>query len=254
MNTYWMGNIDWDNERVKLFTRQCDIIATSCRFVRDELNRFSKFKAPCRWLPNGFYNPTDIKITADSECKRNVILTVGRIGAVEKYNEELLGAFAVASNDLPGWSLRLVGPVEDRLQPFLDWYFTNYPEMKERVVFTGAITDKAKLYDEYAKAKVFVLSSRSESGTPNVYAEALVHGCMFISSSIDGADDITNYGELGMRYKRDNLQSFVDTMLEVCKNATGAGMKKHIPKSLDYAKKYYDWNRNAKKIAYMLYK
>ena len=254
MNTYWMKNIDWDSQEVQQFQHQCDVIATSCRLMRDILNRTTNVYFPCRWLPNGFYNPTGIKIKADPDYKENIILTVGRIGSPEKNNEELMVAFAKAADALPNWTLKIIGPVEDRLQPFLDWFFTTHPEMKDRVILTGAVVDKAKLYDEYAKAKIFVLSSRSESGTPNVYAEALVHGCMFISSDIDGADDITNYGELGIKYKRDSIQSLSYAMIKMCSGADKHAFQKHIPKALAYANKYYDWNRNAKKIAFMLFK
>jgi len=205
-------------------------------------------------LANGFYNPTDIRIVADSDYKENTILTVGRIGTPEKNNEELIIAFAGLAEALPGWTLKLVGPVDPQFEQFKDWFFTTYPNIKDRVVFTGSISDKKKLYDEYAKAKIFTLTSRSESGTPNVYAEALVHGCMFISSGIDGADDITNYGELGLKYDRGSTESLADVLMKLCLIADADGMKEHIPKALEYAGRYYSWDRNAKKLAYMLFK
>ena len=218
------------------------------------LNRFPKFLAPCRWLANGFYNPTGLCITASPEYKENIILTVGEVGEEEKNNEELISAFIAASGFLPGWSLRLVGPISPQMLPFKEWFLSEYPHLKERVVFTGPITDKAKLYNEYAKAKVFALTSRSESGTPNVYAEALFHGCMFVTSDIDAADDITNYGELGVVYKRGDIKGLSETLLKICSGADKQAFKEHIPKALKYANKHYDWNRNAKKLAYMLFK
>jgi glycosyltransferase involved in cell wall biosynthesis len=253
MNTHWMKNIDWDEAPIKQFAQQCDIIATSCRTMRDMLNRFTKFHFPCRWLPNGFYNPTGLKITATPEYKKNTILMVGRVGDGQKNNEELMIAFAGVSNLLTDWSLRFVGPIDPRIQPFMDWYFSQHPQLKERVIFTGPITDKAKLYDEYAKAKVFALSSRTESGTPNVYAEALFHGCMFVTSDIDAADDITKYGELGAVYTRGDSKGLAEALVKVCSNADEQAFKVHIPKALDYAAKCYDWNRNVKKLAYMLF-
>ena len=254
MNTFWIKTIDWDDPTVKQFQRQCNVIATSCRFMRDILNRSTFIHFPCHWLPNGFYNPAGYKVVADARYKESTILTVGRIGSPEKNHEELMVAFAEASKNLPGWKLRLVGPVDDRLQPFLDAYFSKYPQMKDSVIFTGAITDKAELYDEYARAKVFTLTSRSESGTPNVYAEALFHGCMFVTSDIDGADDITNYGELGEKYTRGDIKGHADALVKVCSNTDLESLEKHIPKALTYAEKYYDWNRIVKKLAFMLFK
>ena len=254
MNSYWFKNVDWDDPPVKLFAKQCDIIATSCRTMRDELNRFPKFHFPCRWIPNGFYNPTGLEIKASPDYKENTILMVGRVGDGQKNNEELMTAFALASTALPDWSLRFVGPIDPQIRPFMEKFYSENPNLKERVIFTGAITDKTKLYDEYAKAKVFALSSRTESGTPNVYAEALFHGCMFVTSDIDGADDITNYGELGAVYKRGDVKGLADALTKVCSDADKKAFEKHIPKALKYASRYYDWNRIAKKLAYMLYK
>lgn len=254
MNTYWMRHVDWDTPQLNLFSQQCDVIATSCRLMRDTLNRSPQVRFACNWLANGFYNPTDIKIVADPDYKENTILTVARIGTPEKNNEELVISFAGLADALPGWKLKLVGPIDPRIDPFIDWFFTTYPNMKDRVIFTGPITDKKELYDEYAKAKIFVLTSRSESGTPNVYAEALVHGCMFISSGIDGADDITNYGELGLKYERGETGSLAHALMTLCSKADADGFREHIPKALEYAARYYSWERNAKKLAYMLFK
>jgi len=252
MNTFWMKSIDWENDQVKNFMRQCDIIATSCRKMRDLLNSMPEIKFPCRWLANGFYNPTGLKITAEAEYKENIILTVGRIGNPEKNHEELLIAFAAASRALPEWTLRLAGPVNPTFNSFLDWFYNEHPKLKERVILTGSIVDKAKLYDEYAKAKVFTLTSRSESGTPNVYAEALFHGCKFVASDIDGADDITNYGEFGEIYTRGNAEGLAAALIKVCSEANVTGLQDHIPKAIAYAEKYYDWNKISKKLAYMM--
>ena len=102
--------------------------------------------------------------------------------------------------------------------------------------------------------QVFALSSRTESGTPNVYAEALFHGCMFITSDIDAADDITNSGQLGLKYKGGDIKELSIALMKICSYAEEQGLKEHIPMALEYAAKYYDWNRNAKKLAYMLFK
>ncbi|MCL2690104.1 MAG: FkbM family methyltransferase [Chitinispirillia bacterium] len=253
MNRHWMGRINWDDERCKRFAEQCDLIATSCRSLRDALNRNREVHFSCRWFPNGFFNPTGIKVVADSEQKENIILTVGRIGTAQKNNAELLVAFANASRSLSGWSVRLIGAIEPDFQPFIDDYFTQRPDLKNRVIFTGPISDKNELYTEYKRAKVFILTSQLEGGTPNVYAEALFHGCKMITSDIDAADDITNFGELGIQYKLGDIDALSSAFVKVCSNSYSRAFEKHIPKALDYGAKYFDWNRNAKKLAYMLF-
>lgn len=253
MNSYWMNNTPWGNPMVHKFANQCDIIATSCRSIRDELNRNPMVNFSCRWFPNGFFNPTDTVICAKPEKKENIILTVGRIGTAEKNNQELLIAFARISNILTDWKVYLVGPVEPEFQSFIDLYFTERPELKKRVIFKGAISKKEELYKEYARAKIFVLTSPSEGGTPNVYAEALFHGCMFVTSSIDAADDIINFGQLGAKYHVGDVDALSSTLVEICSKANEYTIKKHIPKALRYAEKHYDWSRNAKKLAYMMF-
>ena len=253
MNRWWIEKISWESTPGKLFAEQCDIIATSCRLVRDTLNRNPKVQFPCRWFTNGFFNTTNNPVTADADKKSNIILTVGRIGTVEKNNEELLSAFAQISDIIKGWNLRLVGPIEPEFRSYINNYYTEYPHLKDRVVFTGSIIEKAKLFDEYAGAKIFALTSKNE-GFPNVYAEALFHGCMFVTSDIDAADDITNYGELGVKYLSGDTKALQDELVDMCCKADITYMQNHIPKALKYANKYYDWNRNAKKLAYMLYK
>ncbi len=254
MNGRWMKRIKWGGQAVSAFSRMTNVVATSCRSLRDALNRNPDVSFACRWMPNGFYNPDNIKIIADAERKRNVILTVGRIGSKQKNSEELLIAFARASNDLYDWSLRLVGPIEPELQTYLDSYFSRRPDLKERVILTGSINSKYSLFKEYARAKVFALTSEFEGGTPNVFAEALVHGCMFITSDIDAADDITNNGELGCTYKLGEYDELTKKLTTLCSDADKRAFQEHIPKARAYAAKYFDWNRNAKKLAYMLYK
>lgn len=252
MNSYWMGQISWDSNAATTFAGQCDVVATSCRTLRDELNRNPKVHFPCRWMPNGFFNATNTPVTADADSKSNIILTVGRIGLAVKNNGELLLAFAHVSKALKWWKLRLVGPIEPEFKPFIEQYFEAFPHLRDRVIFTGAVTDKAELYREYARAKLFAFTSQSEGG-PNVYAEALFHGCMFVTSDIDAADDITNFGALGLKYKRGDVDGLASALVKLASNADTAAFQKHIPKALDYANRYYDCRRNAKKLAYMLY-
>ena len=254
MNSWWMSNTPWDSLEARNFAEQCDIIATSCRQMRDALNRNPQVHFPCRWLTNGFYNPTDVPVIADPDKKENILLTVGRIGTFQKNNEEMLTAFAEVSSVLEGWSLRLVGSIEPEFQEYISNYFVKHPHLKNRVIFTGSIMDKTDLYREYARAKIFILSSRLEGGTPNVYAEALFHGCMFITSDVDAADDIINYDELGAKYPIGDAGALADVLVRTCKKADRAGMRNHVPKALKYARQYFDWYRSAKKLAYMLFK
>jgi glycosyltransferase involved in cell wall biosynthesis len=250
MNRHWMSRIDWGMAEVRKFAGQCDVIATSCTALRDALNRNPKVSFPCRWIPNGFYET--LPAVADTNRKKNVILTVGRIGTEQKNNGELLLAFAEVAKRLPGWSLRLVGPVEPAFNESIALFFKRYPNLKNRVTFTGAISDKSDLYSEYAAAKIFVLTSTLEGGTPNVYSEALLHGCKFITSDIDASDDITNFGKLGIKYKLGDKKALTRALLKLCDHSGENEMAEHIPLALEYGRRYFDWERIGLKLRRLL--
>lgn len=252
MSLIWFERMEWHHKQVQNCANQCDWIATSCRNVRDVVNAHPDVNFSCHYFPNGFYNPQKLPIVADASQKENVILTVGRIGTTEKNNEELLDAFALIAEKIPTWTVRLVGGVDPRFQSYLDAYFAKYPNLKERIIFTGAIYDKATLYAEYAKAKIFALTSPKEGGTPNVYAEALFHGCMFATSNIDAADDITNDGKLGISYTLGDTEALASGLLALCQKSDPEQLSLHIQDALAYANRYFDWERNAKKLAFAL--
>jgi glycosyltransferase involved in cell wall biosynthesis len=253
MNSNWAGRYPWKNSDVIRFFNQCDIIATSCRNMRDIINRNPECAFDCCWIPNGFSNVFDMPIIANPKKKENIILTVGRIGTQLKNNEELLVAFAKIAGRLPDWKIHLAGPVDNQIKPFISDYFAAFTDLKDRVIFLGNIVDKADLYSEYSKSKIFALTSVLEGGTPNVYAEALFHGCAFITSNIDAADDIINFGNLGLKYPLGNIDALAENMLTLCSAADEEFMTCHISSALKYANRYFDNERIARKLVFMLY-
>lgn len=253
MNSHWFNRISWNSERIQSFTKQCDMIATSCTKIRDMINYDKNINFACRYIPNGFYNPTNLDVVADVDKKENIIISVGRIGSPEKNHIELITAFIKVEKQIPDWKLKLIGSTNKSVDDFMDKLYSVNPSLRDKIIVTGAIYDKAKLYEEYAKAKIFALPSFIEGGTPNVYAEALFHGCMFITSSIDACDDITNNGELGVSYKIKNLDDLSDKLIYLCNKADYLYTQQHIENALIYANKYYDWNRNIRKLAFALF-
>ncbi|MCL2014797.1 MAG: glycosyltransferase, partial [Defluviitaleaceae bacterium] len=185
--------------------------------------------------------------------KKNILLTVGRIGAEQKNNEELVLAFCNIADKISDWELRLVGSVDERIKPFMAKIFSERPHLRERIILVGLLHDKQELYKEYDRAKIFALTSIFEGGTPNVYAEALFHGCKFITSDIDSADDMTCFGHLGIKYKLGDLAALQAAILQMTAESDESAMAEHIPMALEYGKRYFEWRRNAKKLAYMLH-
>lgn len=253
LNSNWTKSIRWENNKIKDFFNQCDVIATSCTFLRDKLNENIEFNSNCHFLSNAFLNDPENPVVVSSKEKENTIITVGRIGSGQKNNVELIIGFINALPKLKNWKLKLIGTVVPEFQKYLeDVIFKNRPELRKSIILTGPIYDKEKLYEEYRKAKIFALTSVLEGGTPNVYAEALVHGCKFITSDIDASQDITNFEEFGITYKLNDTEALTNAIIKLSKETSEEDFDIYIPKAVEYAKRYFDWDRNADKLRFLL--
>jgi glycosyltransferase involved in cell wall biosynthesis len=248
-NIFWTDRMNWVSPEFCAILDRCDVIATSSRPLQRHLNRkWNRWAV--NYIPNGFFNPTGQEIEVSFSQKKKIILTVGRIGMPEKAHHVLLEAFAQAHDALPGWSLRLAGGIEEGFKPYIELYFAQYPELREKVVFTGLIEDKAELYAEYARAKVFVLSSSVE-GAPNVAAEALFHGCYMVTTTVDAWEEITNGGECGRAFPIGSIEALEHILREICPN--DALFESSFASTLAYAKNNFDWEAIIKRLHHMLY-
>jgi glycosyltransferase involved in cell wall biosynthesis len=107
---------------------------------------------------------------------------------------------AVKKINLSDWKIVLVGPIEStecHFQNTIDEFFTLNPNFKNRVIFTGPIYDKEKLWKWYNRSKVFILTSQWE-GFAVVLCEALRFRNYIISTNVGGAKEIIGegYGEI----------------------------------------------------------
>lgn len=120
------------------------------------------------------------------EQKRNILITVGRIGAPEK-NHELLVEACRYINWKDGWELHLIGPVEDKFKSYLT-KFIREMQLENRIKVIGPIYEKEKLFQCYNYAKIFCMTSRYES-FGFVCAEALSYGNYLLTTPISAATD-----------------------------------------------------------------
>ncbi len=132
----------------------------------------------------GYGNP-------DLSEKENLIITVARIGSLQKNNEMMLDA--LSSIDMRGWRFAFIGPIDDQFKAKIKSFYTKNPELVGSVIFTGSIDDKKELYSWYNKAKIFCLTSRYE-GFCNAQLDALHFGLYHISTPVNGLGDIGGGG------------------------------------------------------------
>lgn len=247
-NAAWMDRIPFEDQMYKNILENCDFISCECKKIKKLLS----YKIPYKieYVPNGLdYNMYPIK--SEFKDKENTLLFVGRIGDEDKQNEVLLEAFAKVSDKIPSWKLKMVGGIEEGFTEYLDKYFDENPDMKKKIVFTGEIVDKQKLYNEYAKAKVFTLTSKKEGGTPNVFAEAAAHGCYMICSSIDTSDEVTNWGRNGSGFLIGDVDGLARQLLKVC-SEPDAFFEKNYYEMKSYAYYYFNYDNIVKRMHYIM--
>lgn len=172
-----------------------DLISVETKHLHNFLS--NNWKVKVEYIPNGFYEANK-RASLNLDLKQDIILHVGRIGNYLKNNEVLFEGFKsfAAQNDT--WKLVVVGTIETGFEEYIQDFIRENPSLQARIILTGPIADRQIISDWYSKAKVFVMTSRSES-FGLVYLEAMQHGCYILSSDVLPAYDITDnerYGKL----------------------------------------------------------
>ena len=155
--------------------RNADLFTVETKKYIATLNSLNKFNNKVKYLPNGFFSDL-VNIDLSSIKKEKIILTVGRLGTHQKNTELLIEALINIEDSLADWKIYLVGPMPDSFKIWLNKKLINHQFLKEKIMITGNITDKAELYKIYAKSSVFILPSRYE-GFPLVIQEAMHFSC-----------------------------------------------------------------------------
>jgi glycosyltransferase involved in cell wall biosynthesis len=118
-----------------------------------------------------------------------VVLSVGRLSR-EKGHIDLIEGFSRLRETQPEISCKLIivgdGPERDRLEDA-----AGSLGCKERVIFTGQVSDVQAFY---ALADVFVLPSHSE-GSPNVLLEAMAANLPVVATAVGGVPEMVENDE-----------------------------------------------------------
>ncbi len=246
-------NIDWANalplshKPFADFLRNCDIISCETRRLQSLL--YKKWQRPVEYIPNGVYYPlypgaSDVRF----EEKENIILTVGRLGDIQKNSLLLLYAYALAfpQFDEP-WDLVMVGSVTPEFQADCEDFCRRFPPLAPHVHLTGNIADKHTLHQYYRRAKIFALPSRAEGGSPNVFSEAAVYGCTVVTTGVDAAPDMTDNGRVG-RISPDieDFDGFARELAAVCLDPAYLARNFHDMRT--YIKEFFDYERLAARL------
>ena len=227
----------------KVFLRLVDIISTETErgalLLQDLL---AQWKEKIIKIPNGCSEKIDINPAGLISKKKNIILTVGRIGTIDKNNELLLNALKQV--DLKDWIVKFIGPVEQDFEKKIEDFYQKFPQKRNSVFFTGPIEDRKLLFEEYEKSKILCLTSQRET-FGIVLVEAISSGNYLIgTNSIASINDLTNYGEIGQIIQNDNVTGLVNA-IEKC-ITEGFYNESLLKKILDHSTKFSSWERNLK--------
>jgi len=236
----------------KRLMRKVDFISAESVCIRDGMEAL--LSREILLVPNGFEAETVRRGAADSPEKENIILTVGRLGTPPKNTELLLEAFAAAAQAIPGWTLVLAGPVEKEFERWRDEFFSRVSrEVRERVVFTGAIEDRDALNALYRRAKIFALPSRWE-GFPIVTVEALANGCyLLLSDAIPPAPELTGSGQYGAVVRSGDVAAWTAALRRLAPELNGK-QPDFFRAIADYAFANFSWEEIVMKLRSVLEK
>jgi len=249
-NTFLFSNYAFKNFFLKTLTswifKLTDVFSVETDQAREYLLKvYPELKNKLICIPNGIdnmYLDQEIPVKPFHE-KENIILTVGRIGTEQKNTELLLDALKIT--DLKDWKVYILGPIEESFQKYIADFYREFPQMENKVIFTGNITNRKELFDWYNRAKIFCLSSRFE-GFPIAFSEALYYGNYILTSPVSSAEHITANGKYGRVVKAEAAE-FSKAIRESISD--GFLNEKFYEEIRSFSKENFTWPDIVKKLA-----
>lgn len=223
-------------------SRRIDLFTVENKYYYNVLRKELPFKKRIEYLPNCVSLQNVEMKTLDCIEKENIIITVGRLGDWYKHNELLVEAIALFPESLRDkWKVYFVGPSTKEFDEYISNKLKKCAWLSQMIVLTGPIIDRQKLYELYARSKIFVLTSRSESfGIAAI--ESMYFGCYPILTDYgtivkDITDDAT-YGEI---IPQDDCGKLKDTLISIMTNNNLITKEKAIKNYARSNFSYKDW-------------
>lgn len=171
------------------------------------------------YFPNGILRetmPSDIKLTTYNQREKKIII-VGRIGAYQKNHQLILKALSIVK-DIRSWKVEFIGAIDNAFKDEIDRFFLDNPMLKEKINFLGN-KPRHELFTIYSKSRIFLMTSRYE-GSSLALLEAAMMGCFIICTKIGGADEVTDFGRLGILINQDDPVDLSNKLLEIFNSDT----------------------------------
>ncbi|MCX7821175.1 MAG: glycosyltransferase, partial [Brevinematales bacterium] len=223
-----------------LFLKKVDLLSNETKKGTQKLKKlYKKYSEKFFYQPYGiderFILESNMHINSYEE-KENIILTVSRIGHPQKNNELLLNA--IANINLKDWKVVLAGKIDPKFNNFIDNYFKQNQNLRDKIIFTGHINDRIQLYNLYNKSKIFCMTSNFES-FGIVMIEAGYFGNYILTSNVVSAEDITNNRQCGDIFEIGNQKEFENKLQKLIDNPKI--IKENMPKITTYIRENFLW-------------
>ena len=191
--------------------RNVDLYTVENKQFFNILKKHIAFKNRLQYLPNC----VSLRGVKEKICKKeeNIVITVGRLGDWYKNNELLIEAIKKLPKEIvKKWKFYLVGPCTNDFNIYLSKEKDKDSEIFESIKIIGPIYDRNELYDLYSQAKIFILTSRSESfGIAAI--EAMYNGAYPVLTNYGSiTKDITDNGRVGKIVEKMDPESVADAL------------------------------------------
>jgi glycosyltransferase involved in cell wall biosynthesis len=196
---------EWSALRRVLY-RQADVVTSNSAGI---LAKFATFvpAEKLKLLPN----PVMVRNIEDGRQRERRFVAVARL-VHQKGVDLLLAAFAQIADEIPGWSLHIVGDGPLRSSLIAD---AEQLGIADRVTFHGHVKDPI---DVLQTSRIFVLPSRFE-GMPNAMLEAMACGLApIVTDASPGPLECVKSEETGLVVKSEDVPAIAAAMLRLARN------------------------------------
>ena len=212
------GKID-----IRRYVRAADLVSAESGQIRDALNAIIDRRGDrgcgkrVALVPNGFddlRHPAAPIARGGFKPRRNVFLTVGRLGTRQKNSELILEAIGlVRDKSAEFW---FVGPTTREFEEAVNRFRAAHPDAADRIRLFGNVAGKSRLYELYASSKCFILSSRWES-FGLVLIEAQAHGDYILCTDLPASRDIVGTDEgIGKLFPQEDAEALGGEIDRIC--------------------------------------
>lgn len=164
-----------------------DLFSIESELGLNVLKKNKKLSGKVFYVPNGYDD--NLLTDFDFKKKKKQIITVGRLGTNQKNTELFLDI--ISNVNLKDWNVKLIGPIEKSFEKSIEDFYKSNPNLQDKVIFTGPITDEKEMIRVYQESSVFMLTSRAE-GSALVLIESAINGCYILSTDVGAIRQISS--------------------------------------------------------------